>query len=193
MKHASPLLSRLLALALLAGAIAVLALVIVLPVMAKVRDTRDELAYSRDMVQRLSLRSPDRLVYEERIAALADRIADSDLYIRGETGPLAAAAVQQHVKETVAGHGGGLRSVQSLETVEEDGLTRIGVKVVLNTAHDDFVEVLHALETGKPYLFVDRLDISTAAGGRAAARDGAELALAVELEVHGYLSPEVAP
>ena len=42
------------------------------------------------------------------------------------TKPLAAAAVQEHLKRSIGLHGGGLRSVQSLPSLAEDDLTPIG-------------------------------------------------------------------
>ncbi|MDQ2090851.1 type II secretion system protein GspM [Marimonas arenosa] len=186
------ILNRLLALILLAGVAAVLLFAVVLPLLDWRRDTQDELAHTRDMVNRLQRSSTSRDDYEAQIEALAQKIGESDLYIRGETEPLAAAAIQEHIKAIIASHGGGLRSMQSLESEEEGDVIRIRVRIVMNSSHVEFVNVLHALETSAPYLFVDALEVATSAGGRGALKNGGETKLAVDLVVYGYLLPEVS-
>jgi hypothetical protein len=185
------ILNRSLALVLLAGVVAAVLFILVLPLLEWRQAKLEDLAHNRDMVSRLYLSSSASGNYEEQIETLAEKIRNSDLFIRGETEPLAAAAIQEHIKDIIADNGGDLRSVQSLETEEEDGVIRIRVKVLMNSPHEAFVNVLHALEAGEPYLFVEALEIATSAGGRGALRGGGEIKLAVDLEVYGYLAPEL--
>ena len=185
-------LRRLLALAILTAVVLSAALFGAAPVLERMRETEDTLAFNRDMITRLARGLADRGAQEARIAELSERLETSGLYLRAETEALAAAQLQELVKQAVAMHGGELRSLQPLPAETEEALTRIRLRVVMTCEHDTLIALLHALETGVPYLFVERLEIGSTATRRRALRDDREGMLALGLDLYGYLSPEMA-
>lgn len=186
------LLSRLAALSLLVAAAAAVALFLVMPLVDRARALEDEIAFNGEMIERLSGSIENRGAYEAEIEGLTRRIAESGLYIRASTDALAAAAMQENLKREIAQYGGELRSIQNLPSEEEDGLVRIGLRVVMTGENDTAVQLLHALETGEPYLFVDNLQISTTAYRRRLVREEEENSapLSLNFDIYGYLPPQ---
>jgi hypothetical protein len=104
---------------------------------------------------------------------------------------LAAASVQEHLKRAVGLHGGELRSVQSLPSLQEDNLTRIGLRVVMTGPLSPTLLVLHELESSEPYLFVDNLQIKSTTRRRKRAEEQQVDVLSIRFDIYGYLPPEV--
>ena len=191
MTQMPPIVSRIAALALLAGLMLLVAAYGVLPVMDRMRETDEALELDREMVARLSHSLANRGSYSARLEALQERIAGSGLYIRADTEPLAAAAVQEQLKRAVGRHGGELRSVQSLPSQPEEGLTRVGLRVVMTGLLEPVVRVLHELETGEPYLFADNLQIQSTTRRRRLQGENPVITLSIRFDLYGYLPPEV--
>jgi general secretion pathway protein M len=192
MTRMPPLISRMLALALLLGLVLLVAVVGVLPFAQSARTTGEALEFNRGMIARLLRSAAHPGFYDAQIEALVARIDDSGLYIRADTEPLAAAAVQEHLKRAVGLYGGELRSVQSLPSLAEEELTRIGLRVVMTGTLGPMIHVLHELETGEPYLFVDNLQIKSTKRRRRRAQEQRVDTLSIRFDVHGYLPPEGA-
>ncbi|MHA1528074.1 MAG: type II secretion system protein GspM [Alphaproteobacteria bacterium] len=190
MTQMPPFISRIMALALLLGLVLLVAVFGVLPFAEKVRLTDEALEFNREMIARLSRSAAHPGSYDAQIDLLRARINDSGLYIRAATEPLAAAAVQEHLKRAVGLYGGELRSVQSLPSLAEEELTRIGLRVVMTGALGPMIQVLHELESGEPYLFVDNLQIKSATRRRRRTQEPAVARLSIRFDVHGYLPPE---
>ena len=190
MTQMPPIVERMLALALLLGLVLLVVVFGVLPFAEKARLTSDALDFNRDMIARLSRSAAHPGSYDAQIDLLRARINDSGLYIRAATEPLAAAAVQEHLKRAVGLYGGELRSVQSLPSLAEENLTRIGLRVVMTDALGPMIHVLHELESGEPYLFVDNLQIKSATRRRRRAQQQAVAKLSIRFDVYGYLPPE---
>ena len=190
MTQMPPIVARMVALALLLGLVALVAVFGVLPFAEKARLTGEALEFNREMIARLSRSAAHPGSYDAQIDLLLARINDSGLYIRADTEPLAAAAVQEHLKRAVGLYGGELRSVQSLPSLEEENLTRIGLRVVMTGTLGPMIHVLHELESGEPYLFVDNLQIKSTTRRRRRTQQPPTSRLSIRFDVHGYLPPE---
>jgi general secretion pathway protein M len=190
MTQMPPIIERMLALALLLGLVLLVAVFGVLPFADRARMTSDALEFNREMIARLSRSAAHPGSYDAQIDLLLARINDSGLYIRAATEPLAAAAVQEHLKRAVGLYGGELRSVQSLPSLPEENLTRIGLRVVMTGTLGPMIRVLHELESGEPYLFIDNLQIKSTTRRRRRTQEQAVGRLSIRFDVHGYLPPE---
>jgi len=190
MSEMPPIAGRIVALAMLLGLVLLVTAFGVLPILEKVRVTDEALDYNRDMIARLSRSAANPGYYDAQIDALVARINESGLYIRADTEPLAAAAVQEHLKRAVGLHGGELRSVQSLPSLAEEDLTRVGLRVVMTGPLGPMIHVLYELESGEPYLFADNLQIKSATRRRRRTDQPAVETLSIRFDVYGYLPPE---
>ncbi len=190
MTQMPPIIERMLALALLLGLVLLVAVFGVLPFAEKARMTDEALEYNREMIARLSRSAAHPGSYDAQIEVLVARINDSGLYIRADTDPLAEAAVQEYLKRAVGLHGGELRSVQSLPSLPEEDLTRVGLRVVMTGVLGPMIHVLHELESGEPYLFVDNLQIKSTKRRRRRTQEQSVGRLSIRFDVYGYLPPE---
>jgi hypothetical protein len=186
-----PIVQRILALALVFGLVLLIAVIAVLPIAQSARTTAEALEHDREMIARLSRSVANRGSFDAQIDALVARINESGLYIRADTEPLAAAAVQEYLKRAVGLHGGELRSVQSLPSSREDELTRVGLRVVMTGALGAMIHLLHELESGEPFLFVSDLQIKSTTRRRRRNDEAPVETLSIRFDVYGYLPPEV--
>lgn len=160
----SPRLSRLLALA-------ILVFVLVVPYVAIVRPYLDALDANRDAIS-------EQAALRDRYVGLAAGDAASDTgaadagdessdegggesaYLEGASEALVAADLQNRVKTVVQDNGGVLNSTQILETTSESGFRRLAVRVRMSAGMDALYKVLYELETQRPFLFIDNIDIN---------------------------------
>lgn len=192
MNDLPPAVSRAAALALLAAVIAALGLFVVLPLWEGANSAREDLEIKERLVARMSRSVGGRERLEAEIESLHARIRDSGAYIQAETPALAAAALQERVKQAIAAHGGGLNSQQNLAPSEEDGFTRVGMRVMMTATLDEIFFVLHELEAGAPLAFVDNLEIKSNSVRRGRVDRDADSILSIRFDVFGYLPPEAA-
>lgn len=188
-----PWLSRATALALLFGLILLAYAVVVAPLVAGYRQSEGAVAEARELLAGYRSVAARRDQLEAQLAALADRQDDSGLYLAGATDALAAAALQDDVKGAIEAGGGNLRSIQILPAEDEEGFRRVGVRVQLTATVNDLLRILHGIEAGRPFLFVDALEINNRRARRRN-RDEAETmdpVLLVRLDVAGYQQPRL--
>lgn len=81
------------------------------------------------------------------------------LFLKGTTAALAAAELQDVVKQAVEAQGGRVISVQGLANKEESGYRVSAATFQLNVNNVNLRRVLHALEAHTPYLFIDNVSI----------------------------------
>lgn len=132
---------------------------------------------------------------QERLAALEARGAPSD-FLAEPTAELATAALIQQLERVVADASAGGRgcAIVNRTPIEEAGqgsrYRRVTVQVRLRCGNAETLAVLHALESARPYLFVDALGISAqrffAVPGSAQLQQGG---LDVTFNLYGYLRP----
>ncbi len=112
----------------------------------------------------------DQLHRYQRLLGARDQLADTLAAVRQDSSadgyylnqavpPLAATELQQRVSRAVQASGGSLSSSQILPAVEEQGFTRVAIRVQLTGDADTLQQTLHALESAQPMLFVDNVQV----------------------------------
>jgi general secretion pathway protein M len=81
------------------------------------------------------------------------------LMLQGETGGIAGAALQRLVNDRVGAAGGQASSFQLLPPRESGGTARLALGFAMRIDIEGLRDVLHAIETGEPLLFVDDIAI----------------------------------
>lgn len=188
-----PWASRILALALLLGLLLLAYAVVVAPLVAGYRQSQGALAEARELLAGYRSVAARRDALEAQLAALSERQDDSGLYLAGATDALAAAALQDHVKSAIEGGGGNLRSIQILPAEDDEGFRRVGVRAQLTATVDDLLRILHGIESGRPFLFVDALEVNNRRARRRS-RDEPETmdpVLLVRIDIAGYQQPRL--
>jgi general secretion pathway protein M len=85
-------------------------------------------------------------------------------------------------------NGGVLNSTQILDTTSEEGFRRLAVRVRMSGGSEALYKVFHALETERPFLFVDNVDIN-ARTVRTREGQGETVELMVTFDLFGYMRP----
>jgi general secretion pathway protein M len=156
------LLSRILALLLLAALPLLVWTVVVEPVIAAYRDADQAIARTQSLLNDYRQRAAQRPQLAELVTAEEARAAAVQGYLVAVDDALAAAELQDRVKSVIEAAGGTLRSAQSLEVAPVEGIAgvrRAGLQVRFSADSESLATILYGLETGKPYLFVDGLSV----------------------------------
>jgi len=147
----------------------------------------EEIAQSEQTLMRLrrEIASESDLQRENRdLVALGK---EANLLLEGSTTGIAGAKLQKLIADIVAEHGGVASSLQLLPVNEEGPLGRVALRLSINVDIDGLRDIVHAIETGTPLLFIDDLTVHTAEQKNGDTPDPYYLGpLEVNLEVSGY-------
>lgn len=124
---------------------------------------------------------------EVNLAELQIAQASQAGYLPGDSSALAAAELQNHVKNIVRSAGEELRSTQVLPVHEEAGVTRVAIRVQLPIRMQGLQEVLHTLESGMPFVFIDNIDVRRRKVSRQQLESDEEVYLDVRFDITGYM------
>lgn len=182
-------LSRLGAIGLLALLVSLPAFGLIMPVVALHQTQRDQAAMLEGQLARLGALAAARDDLRRQQADLAVRRGKSGLLLTGGSEALATANLQNTVKTAVALAKGELRSTQALPVTVDQGARRLTVRALLSTDIEGLRTFVHVIETGRPMLFIDDLDIRARSAGRAG-EEAEKVALEVRVDVTGYLGGE---
>ncbi|MGH6751640.1 MAG: type II secretion system protein GspM [Bradyrhizobium sp.] len=180
----SPLLSRFIALFLAILVVAAGVVGLVVPLAEAFLGKAAAIDDTRNLLERYERAAAARPALEQELATLDRQPIDTGFYLTGANEALSAAALQGNVSSLISSHGANLGSIQTLPAQPDKGLRRVAIRVQMNTTNDVALQVLHALEAGKPLLFIDNLTI--------ARRDAATSAsvipvLSIAFDLYGYL------
>lgn len=184
----TPRLSRLLAVAILVALIAVPYLGIVRPYIETLRAGRETLADTAALRDRYLAFAAAGAAITGWTKTLPDDGDDGAAYLQGASEALVSADLQNRVKTVVQGSGGVLNSTQILDPTIEEGFRRVAVRVRMSGGSEALYKVLYVLETERPFLFVDNVDIN-ARSMRAAGGQGETIELMVSFDLFGYMRP----
>jgi general secretion pathway protein M len=148
----------------------------------------DEIAQARDDSASYRSLIAARPYLEREYGALVRREAGAASLLHGDSVALAAAEMQNLVKALVEHHGGQLRSAQLLPGSPANGLEKVAVQYELSIPLGALKSATYQLETGRPYLFLDEVEIRPQS--YAGATSGAPGNLNVEWTIHGYRRQE---
>ena len=181
------LLSRTLALALLALALLGGFRLVVAPLMAAFQDNAARIEQAETLLQRYLALAEQRQATSDRLAAQEELAASAAGYLEGPSDALAAAQLQDRVKSVIEGAGGELRSTQILPAVAIDGdagIRRTPLRVQFAAAIGGLAETLYELESGQPYVFIEQLTVREQ---RRRDEPGTDGSLDTSLQLSGYL------
>ena len=137
-----------------------------------------------------------RLVRYERLAAArpalqqkleAVRALGSRKYFLKASAPsLSAAEIQERARQFVESNGGRLISVQVAQPKDDGRFRQVTVTVQANANITATRKILHSLETGEPYLYVDSFTIRAQVPPGFKPAPGFEPEMFIQLDVSGF-------
>lgn len=184
--------SRVIALILLVGVIAVPYVFIAQPLLAKQQENRDTIAQYRDQLRSYRRIAANRPQLQTRYEQLQRDPISQGAYLSGESEALVAAKLQNRVKTIIEANGGQLASTQILQSGDEDGFRVVTIRVRMTADIDSASKIFYALEAGQPFLFVDSVDISSRQARRRRRNQktvAENVDLSINYDVYGYMRP----
>lgn len=182
-------LSRAAAIALLLVLLGSVYFAVMRPVIATYRQNEAALMEAQEMLSRFEQMATSEGDLQRNLEEVGQRQASQGYYLTKATDALAAAELQDRVKTLVKESGGTIRSIQTLPGESEDEFRRVTLRLQMMTSIGALVEIVHALETSQPFLFLDNVDIQSRSV-RQTDQQTTEPILTVSLDLYGYRSPE---
>jgi Type II secretion system (T2SS), protein M subtype b len=109
-----------------------------------------------------------RQVGAERSASDLERYRGD--FLAGPEDAIIVADLQTRLRSLITARNAELSSARALQPKSRDGLEYLGLALQIRAEMKSIQEVLHAIETGTPLLFVERVDLRLDERGAAAAR-----------------------
>jgi general secretion pathway protein M len=183
---------RVAAVALLVAAVAFAYLLVVPPLLANFGESKEAILAARDLLGRYQRIAATRPEYEAQLSEVQQRQGAQGTYLTGNTDALAAAELQNRVKGIIEANDGKLRSIQTVAGKADGDFQRVTIRVQLVAQIASLHRTLYALESARPFLFLDNVDISARRGRRRAKEaEAADPDLTVRFDLYGYREPEV--
>lgn len=108
-------------------------------------------------------------------------------FLKSTSPALAAAELQEQAKIILDGNGGKLNSIQILPHKDDGGFRQVSVALQFTAPLSAVKAMLYALESARPYLFIDNLQVRVPPGPLAGNKDGmSEPELFVQFDLAGY-------
>lgn len=120
------------------------------------QETLDDLRFKLEHLQQVASGREALAQRLEQIRALAKQ---NDAFMPTNTAALASADLQTRIKQVVSEAGGELSSTQVIPERNEENAVRVGVKIRMTGSSGVLRQVLQSFESGKPYLFIENLNI----------------------------------
>jgi len=178
---------RVLAVALLVFSIGLGYTLVINPLLDLRREYSESVEDLEFRLQRYRKVAAEKGYWAKHVEEIKQHSSVSEQYISQDTPALASADLQTLIKETVNSAGGELISTQVVPEQKEEQLTRIAVRVRMNGSTRVLREVLYAVETAKPILWIDNVNLRPI---RVPVRPGAKGVsdrLSIDFEVVGYM------
>ena len=165
----------------------------VIPLFAAFQDNASSIEQAETLLERYLKLAEQRPALADRLAAQRELVSAAG-YLQGPSDALAGVQLQDRTKSVVEGAGGNMHSTQILAAKPIDGdsgLRRVALRVQFEITIEGLAETFYELESGQPYLLIDRLSVreeSTQRRRRDEPETGARLHITLELS--GYLHGE---
>ncbi len=183
---------RLAAAALLFAVLGAVYLYVVEPPIVAYRTADEEVERARELLIRYEAIAATRQVNQRQLDELSSRQVGSGVYLAGKTDALASAELQGRIRAAVDAHGGSLRSIQTLPVKSDGEFLRASVRVQFTAPMAAFHRILYALESEKPFVFADNLDVRNRRAKRRSGIEDFDPLLMIRFDLSGYLRPEMS-
>ncbi len=178
--------SRVLALGLLTLLVCLLFSAVMLPLTAAKREVQAQIEEMRYRLDKYRGMAAGRAGLEQQYAQARQQRSVDDAYLNQKTTALAVAALQQIAKGKIASSGGRLISMRVNPLRQEEHFVRISINVKMRSSLENLVKLFHALENGRPALFLGQVMLRGLTKG-SAQRGDQRLELDVRFALAGYM------
>jgi general secretion pathway protein M len=132
----------------------------------KMSEYNEAIDTMEDRLRRYAVKNVDRREAGGEAENLRQTLQELGIFNAESTEALALAGMQEKIKTAVAAADGNLMSTQVMAEQKVEDLTKILVKVRFAGRVETLRKVLYELETAKPYILVENLQITSVRGVR---------------------------
>ncbi len=175
-------------LVILAGVVVVFIFAVVLPTIELFVWQREDAAQASEDLAAYRGQIAARPRLQAELAAMNRQESQAVALLQGANTAVAAANMQSLVKRLIESHSGQLRSAQMMSATKHAGLEKIQVQYELSLPLGSLGRATFELETGRPFLFLDTVDVRPEM--YADGSTGAPGNLHVQWLMHGYRRTE---
>ncbi|MGH8613338.1 MAG: type II secretion system protein GspM [Gammaproteobacteria bacterium] len=179
-------LHRVLALGLLFTVLASVYVGFLQPLIDAYRSSADRLQQAEIQLGKLIQIAQSRKSIESRLAEFHRSDTSDRYYLSGRTPSLAAAGLQNHLKAIIEASEGQLITSSDLPSVNEERLTKVATSLRLKAQTEGLREILYAIETQLPLVFIDKLSVRGLSFYSPRATPNTEPMLDIQLDVSGF-------
>lgn len=176
---------RLLALALLGIVLVVFYVTLAMPLLSFYYDRQARVARERQFIVKLNSVVAELPTLQARLGRLRAAVADHKMALAGETDAIASAALQGRLEQYSSAAGVTIGSSEILPAMPAGDYHRVGLRLVVDGRYPGLLQFLARIETAKPPLAIDNLQIR---GMQSATPLKAPAGLDASLEVYGFRS-----
>ena len=173
------------ALSFLAAAVAVLVTIVGVPLWLAHRHYDNALEDIDRRLTRYERLAAARPALERKLEAIR-AMGSRKYFLKASASSLAAAEIQERVRQFVDANGGRLISVQVGQPRDEGRFRQVTVTVQLNASTPVLHKILRAVETAEPYIFVDSLMVRAQVPPGFKVQPGFEPEMFIQLEISGF-------
>ena len=179
---------RLAALGILAGLAAGLVAAVAIPVQSAHVALDRSIADLEVRLERYALLAEEQPILEAQRAIMEERLPGEADLVGGGSDALAGASLQELATRIISDAGGLVERAQVLSVKTDGSLKPISLRMQFSGTIAALQRSLHALESGRPLLFIDAVDVHGKSGEVKKVRDDPSLnvMLQVTIDIHGY-------
>jgi general secretion pathway protein M len=187
------LLSRIAALLLLLVCMTLVWILAIDPVVREHRALDTQIADTEAQYRRFAARRANLKQLEVRLGSIRQTQNSQGEYLPETTASLAGASLLGQIKTIIQANDGTLTSSQIMQEASDGDIPSVTIHARMSVSTPALQQILHRLETAKPYLFLDHLAVSKQARRRVVRQKDKlrqvpeDLMLDVEFDVTGYL------
>ncbi|MGH6635097.1 MAG: type II secretion system protein GspM [Gammaproteobacteria bacterium] len=156
------------------------------PLMDAYRSSADRLQQAQDQLAKLIHIAQSRKATESRLAEFRRTDTSDRYYLSGRTPSLAAAGLQNHLKAIIEASAGQLITSSDLPSTNEERLTKVATSLRLKDQTEGLREILYAIETQLPLVFIDKLSVRGLSFYSARTTPNTEPMLDIQLDLSGF-------
>jgi general secretion pathway protein M len=184
----STLQSRFLAVGLLLLSIVAVAAAVAIPALLLHRHYDSALAELTDRLQRFRRVAAQQPEWARLLEDLKSRDA-TRFTLKNQATNLAAAELQDKVREAIESNGGRIVTIQTPPPREEGVFRQVGVNVQLFANTSNLQKILFTIESQVPHLFVDNVSMRATAFRGFRPNPGVEPEVSVQADVSAFVYP----
>ncbi|MEM7620861.1 MAG: type II secretion system protein GspM [Pseudomonadota bacterium] len=188
MDKLSPPVRQLLAISLIVFPVLFVVSFVALPLVEAYSSYNDEIKTKRELLGRYQ-NSIQNAAKQKAQQAQNGQSKIQHFFLTDENETLAQTKLQANIKKIITINRAAVRVARGLETLEDKALRLIGVSVDFGGSHQSVRNIVHAIETASPFLFIEKAEIKVrTSAGRFNIYQPSQLQ--VQLDIYAALKPK---